>query len=141
MTAEQLKKMQKLKAENPSIGRKKLAAGAGVSLNQARRFLDKATVPSAPDETPTVTGATSGFVLKDKPLLAQKPTDIWRGRFYALRRGMGYRIENLAREWCASEDTIKSKAKREGALRYTEDPEAVGQYIAIAVHPETQKGK
>lgn len=141
MTKEEMDRMKKIVADNPGIGRRSLAQKAKVTENKARAFLDGARTTEDAGVPAVVTGATSGFVLKDKPLLAQKPTDVWRGRFYALRRGMGYRIENLAREWCASEDTIKSKAKREGALRYTEDPEAVGQYIAIAVHPETPKGK
>lgn len=88
-----------------------------------------------------VEGAKGGFSLEGKRVLASKPTDVWKARFYALRRGMGYRLETLAEEWANSADTVRAKARAMGALRYIEDPEKPGEYIACAVHPETPKGK
>jgi len=95
------------------------------------------------DNTPSVevSGATGGFVLNGKKLLAAKPTDVWKARFYSLRRGMGYTIDHLCDEWGASADTVRSKAKRIGSLRYVEDDQRPGEYIACAVHPDTPKGK
>ena len=88
-----------------------------------------------------VSPATGGFSLAGRSLLATKPTDIWKSRFYALRRGMGYTIEHLADQWGNSIDTIKQKARRFGALRYVEDTNKPGCYIACIVHPDTPKGR
>ena len=95
------------------------------------------------DEAPAaaVTTVGGGFVLTGRRMLASKPTDVWKGRFFALRKGMGYPLEHLREEWGSSVETIRVKAKRLGALRYVEDAEQQGQYMECAVHPDTPKGK
>jgi hypothetical protein len=151
MTQAEIERLKAAKAKHPSAGRRSLAQLAGVSDGKAKRFLRGATKPSrgratadtpaGDEETLEVTPAVSGFMLNNKNLLAKKPTDVWRGRFFALRRGMGYRIRDLSKEWGVTEDNVKQHAKSHGALRYMEDPDVAGQYISIAVHPETPKGK
>lgn len=91
--------------------------------------------------TAAVNPAGGGFILKGKHLFADKPTDTWKARFYALRRGMGYPIELLQEEWGKGGDTIREHAKRYGALRYVEASNKPGEYLACAVHPDTPKGK
>ena len=88
-----------------------------------------------------VTPASGGFSIAGRTLLASKPTDIWKARFFALRAGMGYTIDHLADQWGNSHDTIKSNARRFGALRYVEDAERPGNYVACVVHPDTPKGR
>ena len=124
---------------------RKAAAALGMSRRVIQRAVERdkrAAGPSDSDTTPAdVTPAVGGFTLTGKHLLAQKPTDVWKGRFYALRRGIGYRLEALVKEWGTAMDTIRAKARVHGALRYVEDPEQPGQYIACAVHPDTPIGK
>jgi len=74
-------------------------------------------------------------------VLAEKPTDIWKVRFYALKKGTGFRLEDMASEWGTSTDTVRCKAKANGALRYVEDPKHPGMYVACVAHPSTPKGK
>ena len=124
------------------------AKALGVSRSCLQGWLRKAggspqvktTVKPQPAQT-HVSPASGGFSLEGKRVLAQKPTDTWKARFYALRRNMGYTIEHLSEEWGHSADTIKSKAKALDALRYVENPSRPGEYLVCAVHPETPKGK
>lgn len=152
MTKEQIEKLKATRQAHPEYGRTLLARAAGVTEDQARAFMRSGKAQTGPgrpkiadkaatEEILDITPAASGFMLNNKNLLAKKPTDVWRGRFFALRRGMGYRIRDLSKEWGVTEDNVKQHAKSHGALRYMEDPESPAQYIAIAVHPETPKGK
>lgn len=84
---------------------------------------------------------SSGFCISGKKLLAKKPTDVWRGRFHALRKGMGYPVDVVAAEWGTSPDTVREKAKDNGSLRYVESPDKPGQYMACVVHPATPTGE
>lgn len=147
MTQQEVDKLAAAKKKHPEAGRGVLARLTGVSPEKTRRWLagnvaiTKDADPVGAEETLDVTPAASGFMLNNKNLLAKKPTDVWRGRFFALRRGMGYRIRDLSKEWGVTEDNVKQHAKSHSALRYMEDPDSAGQYISIAVHPETPKGK
>jgi len=119
---------------------RKAAAALRVSRKTMRAALEG---EGRDDARPAVVSAVagSGFLLVGRTVLSQRPTDVWRGRFYALRRGVGYRVDALAKEWGTSPDTVRSKAHAHGTLRYVEDPERLGNYIACAVHPDTPKGK
>jgi hypothetical protein len=114
-----------------------IAAGIAACKCGKRRFrrLRAACIPIG-DTPATVTGK---FSLNGKPLLASRPNDVWKGRFHSLARGMGYHIDQLAELWGASEDTVQSRARRYGCLRYVETEP--GNYVACVVHPETAKGK
>lgn len=98
--------------------------------------------PGKPDEpAPTANGAAlprADFSLRGVSLLSKKPLDVMKGRFFALQRGVGYRIETLSHSWGCSEDTIRDHGKKHGALRYVEA--TPGEYIAVIVHPETKQG-
>jgi predicted transcriptional regulator len=62
-----------------------------------------------------------------------------KARLYGLRKGMGYKVESLAKEWGISADTIRKHAKDHHALVYVEA--TPGEYVACVVHPETPKGE
>jgi transposase-like protein len=62
-----------------------------------------------------------------------------KARLYALRKGMGYKVESLSKEWGISADTIRKHAKDHRALVYVEA--TPGEYVACVVHPETPKGE
>lgn len=105
---------------------------------------DNISEEAEPQSTTTnrVSSATGGFSLAGKNLLAVKPHNVWKSRFYALRKGMGYPLDVLEKEWGVSAHTIKEKARRQyNALRYVESSERVGDYIECIVHPDTPKGK
>jgi hypothetical protein len=121
--------------------KKRVAKELHISERRVRKVIGATSgQPQAePQEVSPVTAG--GFALAGKSLLAKKPTDVWKGRFFALRRGIGYRVETLQAEWSASDEIIRSHARDHGALRYIEDPDAKGQYIACIVHPDTPKGK
>jgi len=104
-------------------------------IMQVRPDLIGSGFTSPNTEVSTVDG---GFSLSGRTVLAAKPTDIWKARFFALKPGMGYTTEHLADQWGNSMDTVKSKAKRFKALRYVEDAERPGCYMACIVHPETK---
>jgi len=80
-----------------------------------------------------------GFSLRGIRLLSKKPADCMKARLYGLRKGMGYKVESLAKEWGISADTIRKHAKDHHALVYVEA--TPGEYVACVVHPETPKGE
>jgi len=80
-----------------------------------------------------------GFSLRGIRLLSKKPTDFMKARIYSLRRGMGYKIEDLSKQWGVSTETLRKHAKDHKALVYVEA--TPGEYVACIVHPETPKGE
>lgn len=120
----------------------KAASAAGMPRSSFRRLLSGgATQAPVARAAADVSPATGGFTLTGKHLLVERPKDVWKGRFYALRRGMGYLVDHLSSEWGTSTELIRSKAKSMGALRYVEETANPGIYVACVVHPETPKGK
>ncbi len=90
-----------------------------------------------PDVAAPVTPAAT-FSLKGVHLLSRKPQDVMKARLYGLQRGVGYKIEDLARAWGVSLDTLKTHAKNYKALAYVEA--TPGEYVPCVVHPDTPKG-
>jgi len=132
------------KAVEKHGSQRKAAAALGVCAKRLSKMLSGAAIASNKPATATVsevTAASGGISLAGRQVLAERPTDLWKARFFALRRGLGYPIEALAAEWGKSVDSVKERAKRFGALRYVESPQRPGEYIVCAVHPETPKGK
>ena len=116
-----------------------VATSCGRTYRVAREVMGEAAPPKPSDREPKVSPAAGGFSLEGRELLAQKPTSAWPARFRALRRGAGYRLEDLAAQWHASVNTIREKARDHKCLRYTNDD--TGQYIPCVVHPDTPGGK
>lgn len=95
--------------------------------------------PKAEPPTAAPAPPSGGFSLRGIRLLSKKPADCMKARLYALRRGMGYKVESLSKEWGVSTDTIRKHAKDHNALVYVEA--TPGEFVACVVHPETQKGE
>ena len=95
--------------------------------------------PKADPEPAAPAPPAGGFSLRGVRLLSKKPADCMKARLYALRRGMGYKVESLQAEWGISADTIRKHAKDHHALVYVEA--TPGEYVACVVHPDTPKGE
>lgn len=81
--------------------------------------------------------ATGGFSLRGVSLLVERPQGTIKKRLYSLRRGMGYRVDELSKEWHVTAETLRKHAKDYDALRYVEL--TPGEYVACIVHPDTVK--
>jgi hypothetical protein len=109
------------------------AIGSPIGLVRAVRGGGKPGLPASASDQPV-----GSFLLRGVHLLSKKPLDVMKGRFYALQKGVGYRIDSLAKSWECSEDTIRDHGKKHGALRYVEA--TPGEYVPVIVHPETKQG-
>jgi hypothetical protein len=93
-------------------------------------------VNPATDTAVPVNGVAT-FSLRNVSLLSKKPQDTLKGRFYQLKRGIGYKIEDLAKAWHISEETLLRRATDHHAKGYIEP--TPGEFVCVIVHPETQK--
>jgi len=66
---------------------------------------------------------------------ASKPSEGIKKKLFALKRGVGYPVSDLADNWGCSPDTLKSHARRHDALRYVEV--GPGDWVHCVMHPET----
>lgn len=89
----------------------------------------------AAEHTPS--SASGGFSLRGVNLLEERPQGTIKKRLFSLRRGMGYRVDELSKEWHMSVETLRKHAKEYDALRYVEI--TPGEYVACIVHPDTVK--
>jgi hypothetical protein len=64
-----------------------------------------------------------------------KPQEGLKARLYRLKKNTGYPLEDLAREWVVSPETLRRDAKRLDALLYVES--SPGEWIQCVVHPDT----
>jgi hypothetical protein len=126
-----------------SLGLRLLEVEADRQLRRGGAVLPGETIyPGHPKAEAAQAGPAApsgGFSLRGIRLLSKKPADCMKARLYALRRGMGYKIESLSKEWGISADTIRKHAKDHNALVYVEA--TPGEYVACVVHPETPKGE
>jgi hypothetical protein len=123
------------------------AASLGIPVRIIRAFRETGAVPATELPEAQTSPAPSGdqaaalradFSLSGVHLLSRKPLDVMKGRFHALQKGVGYKVETLCRAWGCSEDSIREHGKKHGALRYVEA--TPGEYVAVIVHPETKQG-
>lgn len=132
--------VRKYLLDHPGATATSIAAHLGIPRSSVRR-----SMVAVGGEQPKALATRSqsmggGFTLDGRRVLATRPTDVWRARFYGLRRGTGYHVDYLAERWGNSPDTVRAQARRHGALRYVEDVDRPGEYMACAVHPDTPKG-
>jgi hypothetical protein len=93
---------------------------------------------SAPDGSTTADPAQpGGFSLRGVNLLEERPQGTIKKRLFSLRRGMGYKLDDLSKEWHMTVETLRKHAKDYNALRYVEL--TPGEYVACIVHPDTVK--
>jgi hypothetical protein len=133
------KQAKALYAEHGSM--QKAATAAGVSKMVIFRALhreDKGVpVTGNVSDVPVCIPMSKGISLKGVTFFSKKPADTLKARFYALKRGTGYRLDDLVREWGVSADTLRQRAKEHNAFGYVEA--TPGEFVAIVVHPDTQK--
>ena len=119
---------------------RKAAAALGMSRSALKRRMNgevarepvKATTESKPQES-----APGAFSLRGVTLLNYRPQDTIKKRLYGLRRGMGYEVAELAREWRMTPETLRKHAREHKALAYVE--RTPGDYRACVVHPDQMK--
>ncbi len=129
-------RVKKCLAKHPEWDSKRVAKSAGAPLamvGDMRNGESPQAEPKAANSTPP----SGGFSLRGVLLLSKKPADCMKARLYGLRRGMGYKIEDLSKQWGVSTDTLRKHAKDHHALVYVEA--TPGEFVACIVHPETPK--
>jgi hypothetical protein len=113
---------------------RKAAAATGISRPTFDRALRKQVdAPAATEKAPEV----KTISLRGVAVLSRRPTDTLKARLFGLRKGVGYRVEDLAAEWHIGPETLRKRCKEHRALGYVEA--SPGEYVAVVVHPETVK--
>jgi hypothetical protein len=119
----------------------KAAAAICMSRTSFRRRLAGevagAAVKAVADAPKPQESAAGAFSLRGVTLLNYRPQDTIKKRLYGLRRGMGYEVAELAREWRMTPETLRKHAREHKALAYVE--RTPGDYVACVVHPEQMK--
>ncbi len=119
-----------------------IARQTGIARSTIQGMIERTSVTATPPNPQLnavpPTGGT--FPLGGRPLLINKPQDVWKPRFYGLDKSTGYLVEHLAQHWGCSAELLRKKARAYGSFRYVENPELPGDYIACIVHPDTPKG-
>lgn len=110
----------------------------GVQKPRVSQAVAEQTSVAEPTEAPSIKGVAT-FSLRNISLLSKKPTDTLKGRFYQLRKGIGYKAEDLAAAWHISEDTLMRRATDHHAKAYVEP--TPGEFVCVIVHPDTVKEK
>lgn len=83
-----------------------------------------------PKETKSKGIALAGFRVSSR-----KPNDGLKAQIYGLRKGHGYPVNELAKQWCVSEDSLRAQARRFECLKYVEI--TPGNWTPCVLHPET----
>jgi len=145
MTPEQMVKAQAALAANPNIGRRKLMAACGCTAFAAQKLLNGGTVDvtTSPGRLDVVKPKTNGEPLRgfavgaETRMTSKKPVSTLRARFYQLKRGMAYKIEDVARDWVTSAETIRRHAQDADCFRYVETGNEIWE--PCVMHPDTAK--
>ena len=150
MTPEQQAKAKVALAANPNLGRRKLMAACGCTGFAAEKFLKTAGVSKAAAFRGAPCGKTvqakaetdaeplRGFAVgAETRMTSKKPTTTLRARFYQLKRGMAYKIEDVARDWVTSAETVRRHAQDADCFRYIEVE--VENWTPCVMHPDTAK--
>lgn len=152
MTPEQQTRAEAALAANPEIGRRKLIAACGCTNYAAAKFLKLRSVGTqvleanaklmAFAETKTVAetarapGPRSVMLKEDTRVLDRRPPASVRNRFYGLVKGRAYPVNELARDWGISAETLKRHARDVECFKYV-DTTGHDDWEACVMHPET----
>jgi hypothetical protein len=134
-------KIERAIAKHPEWDNRKVAKCAGGRVADVQAVREGAEIKrTAPIIHPPAAppAKVKAIPLASIHLLSKKPLDMMKGRLYGLERGMGYPVQDLARAWGVSEETLKNHAKNHHALAYCEP--SPGEYVPIIVHPDTPRG-
>ncbi len=64
-----------------------------------------------------------------------KPSEGIKKKLFALKRGVGYPVNDLSESWGCSPETLRAHGRRHDALRYVEI--GPGDWVHCVMHPET----
>jgi len=118
-----------------------------VTVGDVRAMREKMGIPPAPSHTtryrstaparpPAPTEPASGGIsLRGVRISTHKPTEEVKRRLYQLKRGTGFPLDALSKEWGVSPDTIKKHARRYDCLRFVE--RGPGDWVACVLNPDT----
>lgn len=67
----------------------------------------------------------------------KRPVATLRARLYALKRGMAYPLDAVAKEWCVSPETVRRHAGDAECYRFVET--APETWTPCVMHPDTAK--
>jgi hypothetical protein len=101
----------------------------GITSLQVQRFRESGEV-NLEAETPL-----SGISLSSKMVLSHKPAPTASLLIQRLPKGRGFEPKDLSKQWHLSEETIRSHAKKHGALKYVEV--SPGEWIPVVMNPQT----
>lgn len=144
MTPEQQAKAKAALAANPNIGRRKLMAACGCTGWAAEKFIKAAGVSEAAPVKGTAPSRqvppgrdVRSFVLKtDSRVTDRRPVATVRNRFYGLIKGRAYPVNELARDWGISAETLRRHALDAECFRYV-DTTGHDDWAACVMHPDT----
>jgi hypothetical protein len=101
----------------------------GITSLQVQRFRESGEV-NLEAETPL-----PGISLSSKMVLSHKPAPTASLLIQRLPKGRGFEPKDLSKQWHLSEETIRSHAKKHGALKYVEV--SPGEWIPVVMNPQT----
>ncbi len=150
MTKIQLTAAEAAYAKNPNIGRRNLIRACGCTGYAASRYLQAkhaghpvgttkdasgdALAGARRDDAAPLRGFAVGVATR---MTAKKPVVTLRARFFQLKRGMAYRIEDVARDWVVSAETLRRHALDADCFRYIETGNETWE--PCVMHPDTAK--
>ena len=77
------------------------------------------------------------IITKEQHLVRKKPSQSAKDYIVKLKRGHGYRLDELSKDWGFSSETIKKHAREMNCLFYLKDSE--GDWQEVVLHPDTAK--
>jgi len=114
------------------------ARAANMSRRSFGRVFDGVTSRSGKvkeEPEPDVKANDIGISLRNASVYCQQPQGRAKKLIFALPKGQGFPIRDLAKKWHISETTLAKHAKLYDAVRFVEaEP---GQYVKCILHPET----
>ena len=118
-------------------GIKQAARALGVSYSMMQRRLagEGEGRPVTPAPATPAQAPLGGIALSSARVSVDKPAEGLKRLIYALKRGMGYPVEQIAAQWCRSTDSVRKHAREHGALLYVEV--APGDWKTCVLHPDT----
>jgi hypothetical protein len=80
-------------------------------------------------------GKVRAFSLGGLRVSDRKPNEGLKAKFFKLRKGAGYPVNDLADEWGVSAETVRNYGRRLNCLLYVEvEP---GEWVHCAAHPDS----
>lgn len=128
MTKEEIEKIEALLKKDPKLGRRRLSAMTGVSVNRMQAYLcNRKSGTVKPAVSARIAGVTEteprarAISLADIRVSDVRPQqDQIKRRLCGLKRGVAFPVEALAEEWGVSEENLRKNARKMECLKYVE---------------------